>query len=122
MRRAHLALLIGVLALGACGGESPSSDSGGPPGATTAQATVTGVVSDAAGRPVDGALVQPKSLDDPPHPVPELAVLSGPDGRYEWRLAPGRYELTATKDGRVGTPAEVAAGADRAGRLDLRLP
>lgn len=122
MRRAHLALLIGVLALGACGGESPSSDSGGPPGATTARATVTGVITDSAGRPVEGALVQPKSLDDPPHPVPELAVLSRPDGRYEWSLAPGRYEFAATKDDRVGTPVEVTAVAGGTAQLDLRLP
>ncbi|TQM83650.1 carboxypeptidase family protein [Saccharothrix saharensis] len=121
MRRAHLALLIGVLALGACGGESPTSDAGTPP-PVTAQATVTGVVTDSAGRPVTGALVQPKSLDDPAHPVPELAVLSGPDGRYAWHLAAGRYEFTATKDDRAGTPAEVTAAVGGVEQLDLRLP
>lgn len=121
MRRAHLALLIGVLALGACGGETPTSDADTPP-PVIAQATVTGVVADSAGRPVPGALVQPKSLDDPAHPVPEVAVLSGPDGRYEWHLAAGRYEFTATKDDRVGTPAEVTVIVGGAGQLDLRLP
>ncbi len=121
MRRAHLALLIGVLVLGACGGEAPSSDADAP-SPTTARATVTGVVTDSAGRPVDGALVQPRSLDDPPHPVPELAVLSGPDGRYEWHLTAGRYEFSATKGEHVGVPAEVNAVAGGTGRLDPRRP
>ncbi|MFJ6672656.1 carboxypeptidase-like regulatory domain-containing protein [Actinosynnema sp. NPDC091369] len=121
MRRAHLALLIGVLALGACGGEAPTSDADTPP-PTTARATVTGVVADSAGRPVAGALVQPRSLDSPPHPVPELAVLSDPDGRYEWRLTPGRYEFTATKDDRVGPASDVTTAAGRTDHLDLRLP
>ncbi|MCE6993871.1 carboxypeptidase-like regulatory domain-containing protein [Saccharothrix sp. S26] len=121
MRRAHLALLIGVLALGACGGEAPSSDADAPP-PTTARATVTGVVTDSAGWPVDGALVQPRSLDAPPRPVPELAVLSGPDGRYEWHLTPGRYEFTATRDDRTGPPAEATTEAGRTDHLDLRLP
>lgn len=126
MRRAHLvnaALLIGLLALGACGGETGSSDAGEPPGpATTASATISGVVVDAGGRPVDGALVQPKSLDDPPRPVPELAVFSGPDGRYEWQLPAGRYEFSATKDTRTGTPSEVTAAAGGTEQLELRLP
>ncbi|GAB2986606.1 carboxypeptidase-like regulatory domain-containing protein [Saccharothrix stipae] len=121
MRRAHLALLIGVLALAACGGETPSSDADTPP-PTTAQAVVTGVVTDSAGRPVADALVQPRSLDTPPHPVPELAVLSGPDGRYEWRLTPGRYEFAVTKDDRTGPPAEATTEAGRTDHVDLRLP
>ncbi|MFD0200747.1 MULTISPECIES: carboxypeptidase-like regulatory domain-containing protein [Saccharothrix] len=121
MRRAHLALLIGVLALAACGGETPSSDADTPP-PTTAQATVTGVVTDSAGLPVSDALVQPRSLDTPPHPVPELAVLSDQQGRYTWHLTPGRYEFTATKDNRTGPPVEAAAEAGRTDELDLRLP
>lgn len=125
MRRAQLVnavLLIGVLALGACGRDTGSSDSGPPPSPTTALATVSGVVVDADGRPVDGALVQPKSLDNPPQAVPELAVMSGPDGHYEWQLAAGRYEFSAIKDERTSTPSEITALAGGTEQVELRLP
>ncbi|MFI9811437.1 carboxypeptidase-like regulatory domain-containing protein [Saccharothrix variisporea] len=126
MGRAHPAktvLLIGLLAFGACGrGETGSSDASTPPSPTTAQATFTGVVLDGGGRPVDGALVQPKSLDHPPQPVPELAVFSGPDGQFAWHLTPGRYEFSATKEGRTGTPSEATAAAGGTERVELRLP
>jgi hypothetical protein len=51
-------------------------------------------------------MVSAHSLDSPAHAVPELAVLTDADGRYEWPpLASGRYEL------RVATPT--AKGAVR---------
>ncbi|MFD1147485.1 carboxypeptidase-like regulatory domain-containing protein [Saccharothrix hoggarensis] len=123
--RLRAVLLIGLLALGACGGEAGTSDTGDPPApppSTTAMATFTGVVVDSAGQPVDGALVAPRSLDTPPRPVPEMAVMSGPDGRYEWRLAAGRYEFSASKDGRTGTPSEVTAAAGATEQVRLHLP
>lgn len=122
MRRARLVLLIGVLVLGACGREAGTSDAADRPSPTSTQSTVTGVVVDSTGRPVDGALVQPKSLDTPPNPVPELAVLSGPDGRYTWHLTTGDYEFTATKDDRTGPPATATTTAGETEHLDLRLP
>lgn len=120
--RMRAVLLIGMLVLGACGRESGTSDQDPQPPLTNTQATVTGVVVDQGGRPVDGALVQPKSLDSPSLPVPELAVFSGPDGRYEWHLAAGRYEFTATKDDRTGPPSEVTASAGATAQVELHLP
>ncbi|WP_447003588.1 carboxypeptidase-like regulatory domain-containing protein [Saccharothrix isguenensis] len=120
--RVRAVLLIGLLVLGACGRETGTSDQDPPPPLTNTQATVTGVVVDQSGRPVEGALVQPKSLDSPPRPVPELAVLSGPDGRYEWHLDAGHYEFTATKDDRTGPPSEVTAAAGETEQVELHLP
>lgn len=122
MGHVRAVLLVALLALGGCG-EAATSDSGAtPPPSTDRLVLVTGTVVDDAGRPVEGALVQPRSVDDPPLPVPELAVLSGPDGRYEWRLAAGRYEFTAVKGDRTGVPAEVTASAGATGDVPLRLP
>jgi len=40
-------------------------------------------------------MVEPTSLDNPPRPIPELAVMSDASGRYSWSLPPGRYSLVA---------------------------
>ncbi|WP_033430655.1 carboxypeptidase-like regulatory domain-containing protein [Saccharothrix syringae] len=119
-------LLVGLLVLGGCGREAgTTSDGGTSAGNPTDLVVIAGTVVDDAGRPVEGALVQPRSLDEPPLAVPELAVMSGPDGRYEWRLAAGRYEFTALKGERTGVPAEVVAApgtVDAAREVPLRLP
>jgi len=119
-------LLVGLLVLGGCGGEAGTSSADGrSPVAPSDRVAITGTVVDDAGHPVEGALVQPKSVDDPPRPVPELAVISGPDGRYEWNLPAGRYEFTATKDGRTGPPVQVTASTgtiDATREVPLRLP
>jgi hypothetical protein len=88
---------------------SPASNSAGT-GGTQASLGVTGVVRTPAGAPVSGAVVTAEGEAGSP-PVPELAVITGGEGRFFWPLQPGRYRFTAqTPDGRRGTasasPAE----------------
>ncbi|HEX6288862.1 MAG TPA: carboxypeptidase regulatory-like domain-containing protein [Herpetosiphonaceae bacterium] len=68
---------------------------------------VEGRVLDASGNPVVGAVVVPQSHDSPPHAIPELAVLTSGDGRYQWPLPPGRYTFTVHHDAYAPTTSEL---------------
>ena len=93
------------------GGDRPvsSDDPTTPPARGAVMGTVTGVVTSGAGRPVVGAAVLPKSLDEPSAPIPELAVTTDAAGRYSWRLRPGRYELTV-REGQSSATQPVCRG------------
>lgn len=88
-----VSLAWGLAAL-ACG----ASLQGPEPGAET-RGSVSGLATTAAGAPVAGARVQPRSLDAPSPPIPEIAIRTGADGRFVWPLFAGHYELTVTADG-----------------------
>ena len=58
---------------------------------------MAGYVRDAAGAPVEHARV---AFADAPVPVPDVALLTGPDGRFALAApAPGDYELAVAADG-----------------------
>lgn len=105
-----------LIVLAGCGEYTSTPDRG--PVSSASMVPLTGVVTDSAGKPIPDALVQPMSLDG--HPVPEIAVLSGPDGRYEWKLRPGRYSMTASKDERTGPPFVVTVEGPTT--ADLQVP
>lgn len=94
-------------------GELPVSDAPGDgrPSKDAPQSSTRGVVSGrvltAGAVPVSGAVVQPRSLDVPAKPVPELVVVTDANGAFEWRLEPGRYELV------VNPPPGSSAGFTR---------
>lgn len=101
---------------------SPVSDDGPGKsgGGRDTMGTIVGTVTTPDGAPVPEAHVRVDAVGEAP-PVPELGVLTGPAGRYEWRLHPGDYRVTVTVSG-VGTAtgqARVTAGA--AVPLDLTL-
>lgn len=93
---AAVPLLLGV-ALVLVGGDQPVSDSDppGPPGGSPVMGTIAGAVARPDGSPVADAGVLVASLEDPTVAIPEIGVRTGTDGRYEWRLRGGRYEVTA---------------------------
>lgn len=68
------------------------------PGAE-ARGSVSGLATTTDGAPVAGALVQPRSLDQPSPPIPEIAILTSADGRFVWPLFVGSYELTVVAEG-----------------------
>jgi Carboxypeptidase regulatory-like domain len=94
-----------------------TSDSTGP----AMGGVATGVVIDRAGQPVVGVLIEARSLDEPPQPVPELAVVTDGRGRYVWPLKPGRYELLAHADDRPSSPAQVEVTAGGTAQADLTV-
>ena len=60
---------------------------------------ITGRVTNSSNLPVKGALVQPRSLEDPSPPIPEIAILTDGEGRYKWPLLPGNYEISVSFKG-----------------------
>lgn len=122
-----------VVGLVACGGIMPDSSSqggnsadnpasspqlpGGPDapvsnmpgqggGASGSGQGVTGRVLDAAGHAVVGAIVVPQSSDTPPHPIPEIAVMTNNEGRYQWSLPPGQYTFTVHHESYAPTTSD----------------
>lgn len=70
---------------------------------------VAGIVLDAAGKPLAQARVY---FSAAPGSVPDIAALSGADGRFELSAPrPGRYQVTASSDahGSASVPVEVGA-------------
>ena len=81
-------------------------------------ATLSGTVLDAAGQPVAGARVY---LVDAPGPVPDMAVLTGADGRFALGAArPGWYDVACSTDAGGSASARVEVGA-RGATVELRL-
>jgi hypothetical protein len=101
--------------------DSPvSSNSGGGSG-TNALEGVKGRVTAPDGSPIVNALVQPKSLDDPSTPIPEIAILTDEDGRYKWRLFPGEYEISVSAEGYQPAIKRATVKAGQAAMLDFKL-
>lgn len=97
-----------------------SDDEAGEP-ASIRQGTA-GLVATASGAPVAGAMIMARSIDSPSRPVPEIAVLSGGDGRFAWPLPPGRYELSALVEGRAGPAVAVTVPPGGVVRVELTVP
>ena len=80
--------------------------------------TLCGTVLDAAGRPVARARVY---LVKAPGAVPDVAALTGADGRFSLGAArPGVYEVACSTDSLGSASASVEVGAGGA-TVELRL-
>jgi hypothetical protein len=115
-RSARLAApLLAMAAAGCAGGARPPPAPVAMPAhaGPAAGQGVSGRVVDGAGRPVAGALIEARSLEQPPRPLVEIGVLSGADGRFRWPLPPGtRAALRARLGDGVSCEVGAAAGAD----------
>jgi protocatechuate 3,4-dioxygenase beta subunit len=71
--------------------------------------SIAGRVVDAAGAPVPGASVV---LTESPHPVSDIAPVTGADGRFHFKkLLPGTYKVAVHHAGHTGgATATVKAG------------
>jgi hypothetical protein len=114
--------LLGIGTLGCSERDTPVTNpnllNGGPPRISEG---VAGRIMDDGGRPIAGALVQPRSLDENSPPIPEIAVFSDPNGRYAWRLFPGRYELVVSAAGYQTAAAPATVNRGQVTTLDLTL-
>lgn len=78
---------------------------------------MAGRVRDTAGAPVAQARV---AFAEAPVPVPDVAALTGPDGRFALGApAAGRYVVVAAADGHA--PARVAVDVGDGAELDITL-
>ena len=86
---------------------------------TNQRAVVSGKVLDAQDQPVSGARV---FVLKAPGPVPDVALLTGDDGRFTLSLpGPGRYELAGYSDALGTTSAVFEVGISNAA-LTLQYP
>jgi hypothetical protein len=102
----------------------PDTSVSGQPGAAPGKATgavVEGVITDAAGKPLVGAVVMPKSVDTPPKAVPEMAVFTNEQGRYRWTLAPGKYVLSVSHNGVVTESEPITVTESQPATLDVSI-
>ena len=103
-RAAASILLLIVSGAGACSPaghpDAPVSNAGEQPmGEQVMTQGAAGLVVNDAGAPLAGAFLQPRPLDAPHPPIPEIAILSGEDGRFQCPLPPGNYEITVVLEG-----------------------
>jgi Carboxypeptidase regulatory-like domain len=84
--------------------------------------TVSGVVTDEAGRPVAEAAV---AFARAPVPVPDVAAVTGVDGRFLLAApAPGAYTVVVSAPGRQGATADLRVEPGEATQVsvEVRLP
>jgi antitoxin (DNA-binding transcriptional repressor) of toxin-antitoxin stability system len=126
-KRSHLVFALLLAALGAaCHDPRQAAVSGGgssseaPRGSTARGEGVEGLVT-AGGKPVADLLVTAASLDQPTRAIPELAVLTGADGRYFWPLSPGRYRLSVSPEGFQSASGTATVEAGRRAVVNFEL-
>lgn len=80
---------------------------------------VHGVLRSYDGRAVPDVMITATSLDDPARAVPEIAVMTNADGRFEWPLTPGRYRLSADTETLGHTQVELDVTRDNTAAVEL---
>jgi hypothetical protein len=95
-----------------------SDDPEGDRPAASDQEGVGGRVTSASGAPVANVFVQARSLGGP-RAIPDIAIMTDAAGRYFWKLAPGRYELSFMRDGRELMRKRVVVRPNELTRLDI---
>jgi Carboxypeptidase regulatory-like domain len=110
MRLLHLLSLCLIFGTGFCANPSGPDRpvTGGTAAAGQRSEGVSGRITNEDGRSVEGASVLASPLEPSGPAVPEMAVVSDADGRYQWPLRPGRYEITVVADG-YGRVSKIAA-------------
>ncbi len=82
---------------------------------------VRGTIAEEGGRPVEGAMIVPKSLDINGPAVPEIAILSDTGGRYQWPLRPGRYDVLVRASGYEDVTRQVTVAPRSVATLDFTV-
>lgn len=82
---------------------------------------VRGRITNEDGNAIEGASVTAASLDPNGPAVPEMAIVSDANGRYEWPLPEGRYELTVAADGYERASKRVSVTRGNVATLDFVL-
>jgi hypothetical protein len=124
----RLAIWLGLILMTACAAASGEPRAGPDEPVESSAVTaepgaiaegVAGLVTNAAGRPVAGALIAVTSMDAPGQPIPDIAILTDAAGRFVWPLRPGRYRVAAVLDGRE--IAVATASVERGSVATIRL-
>jgi hypothetical protein len=100
--------------------EEPADRPGGGAGTGPEPVTtVSGVVTDDAGRPLAEVAV---AFAGAPVPVPEIAVLTGPDGRFVLAApAAGTYTVAVNAPGHAGQTVELQVEPGGAHEVEVQI-
>lgn len=121
-RLIHLMVgMICVLGILGCANENKDVSSEQSRPAQAVQEGLTGRVSDADDHAVEGAFIQPRSLDNPSPPIPEMAILSDSSGQYNWPLRPGNYEISVSAEGYAPASGRVKVQTGKVATLNFVL-
>jgi hypothetical protein len=101
--------------------DTPVSSDGAEPASGALHEGVAGRVAHADGTPAPGVTIGVRSLDVPSPPIPEIGILTDPDGRYAWPLQPGAYVLWPISDDFEAVPGRADVRAGELSRLDFIL-
>jgi hypothetical protein len=114
-----------IIAIGWCASPSspdrPDSGGNGNSAARQLQEGVAGRITNDDGNAVEGAVVVAAPLDPGAPAVPEIAIVADANGRYQWPLRGGRYELTVRAEGYQQVSKRVAVRAGEVATLDFVL-
>jgi hypothetical protein len=117
-----LALLLAGLMGNVFGNQDDSvSNNNADPAGTTIGEGVVGLVTTDRDAPIADAQILAKSLDSNAPPIPERIVLTMSNGRYEWPLPAGRYELSVVAQGYPVHAGRVTVDSGQVSRLDFVL-
>lgn len=94
---------------------APSSR-GGPP---APRMGLVGQVKSARRDKIAGVTIAAFSVGRDTPGVPELAVMTNPDGSYHWPLEPGTYDVQVIRDGRASRKRRVVVMMGTVNRLDF---
>lgn len=106
---------------GTDGPDTAVSGAPGQPGGEGGGGVLQGQVSDSRGTPIAGVMVVPVSTDTPPQAVPEIAVMTNEEGRYQWTLSPGAYTLTFNAEGYTPATHDINVNPNQSTTLDVTL-
>lgn len=101
--------------------DRPESGGNGNSAARQLQEGVSGRITNDDGNAVEGAVVVAAPLDPGAPAVPEIAIVSDANGRYQWPLRAGRHELTVVAEGYQRVSKKVAVRAGEVTTLDFVL-
>lgn len=82
---------------------------------------LTGKVTTRNGQVVIGAMIIPTPLTMATPPIPDIAITTDTNGRYEWPLKPGPYQITAFSDGFRKHTRNIEIKANQVSTLDFFL-
>ena len=116
-----IGLVTILVILTACADKNAQSVSSDEPMPSLTQGPltqVTGIVTDAAGKPLANVGI---GVSKGTAPVPEVLVLSDQDGKYTWNLPAGTFTLTANSDGYQALSQEVTVKYGKTVQLNFKL-
>jgi hypothetical protein len=80
---------------------------------------VIGLVTSRDGAVITGAMIVPTPRFRNSPPIPEIAITTDSEGRYQWPLPPGSYQITVISNGFTKQALNVEVKKNRLSKLNF---